>query len=272
MLLGVQVPDRGGQHPGGADRRPSRRRRRRPRGRPRRRPAAGHAGRRRRRRRDPTVRATTDPSPRLDQRERRLEGVLVQLVDRAVPAVADHATVGAQGPLGLDVRDMLHADDDPHPRNVTARPGRGGHPSRGRPREPGSGRRHVWAFVPHNVRVTQPSRRRRPPRLGVHVTDEGVDVAVYAAHATGVDLCLFDDDGRRAPDPAGGPGARRVQRLGPRRPARPAVRLPGARPVGPGGGPPVQPGQAAGRPVRPRARRRGRAHARRRTATSSDPT
>ena len=26
----------------------------------------------------------------------------------------------------------------------------------------------------------------------MHVTDQGVDVAVYAAHATAVDLCLFD--------------------------------------------------------------------------------
>jgi len=31
----------------------------------------------------------------------------------------------------------------------------------------------------------------------VHVTDEGVDVAVFAAHATGVDLCLFDGPGYR---------------------------------------------------------------------------
>jgi len=36
---------------------------------------------------------------------------------------------------------------------------------------------------------------RRPPQLGVHLTDDGVVVAVLATHATGVDLCLFDDDG-----------------------------------------------------------------------------
>ncbi|WP_231384094.1 glycogen debranching protein GlgX [Cellulomonas sp. URHD0024] len=48
---------------------------------------------------------------------------------------------------------------------------------------------------------TSPRRRplsgRRPPRLGVHVTDDGVDVAVYAAHATAVDLCLFDGRNER---------------------------------------------------------------------------
>ncbi len=32
-----------------------------------------------------------------------------------------------------------------------------------------------------------------PFRLGVHPVDGGVTVAVFAAHATGVDLCLFDD-------------------------------------------------------------------------------
>ena len=31
----------------------------------------------------------------------------------------------------------------------------------------------------------------------MHVTDEGVDVAVFAAHATGVDLCLFDGPDQR---------------------------------------------------------------------------
>ena len=65
-------------------------------------------------------------------------------------------------------------------------------PDRTSTRSRGGDTRHVWALFPHNVRVTPPSPRRRAPRLGVHVTDEGVDVAVYAAHATGVDLCLFD--------------------------------------------------------------------------------
>jgi glycogen operon protein len=40
------------------------------------------------------------------------------------------------------------------------------------------------------VRVTSP--HARPPRLGVHVTDGGVEVAVLAPHAEAVELCLFD--------------------------------------------------------------------------------
>ncbi len=39
------------------------------------------------------------------------------------------------------------------------------------------------------------SPARRPPRrLGVHLADDGVDVAVLASHATGVDLCLLHPD------------------------------------------------------------------------------
>ncbi len=81
----------------------------------------------------------------------------------------------------------------------------------------------MWGCVPHNVRVTPPSPRRRAPRLGVHVTDTGVDVAVYAAHATRVELCLFDGPTeRRIPlgDPLHGvfsasvPGVRAGQRYG----------------------------------------------------------
>ncbi len=43
------------------------------------------------------------------------------------------------------------------------------------------------------VRVNAP--HRRPPRLGVHVTDDGVDVAVLAPHAEAVELCLLDESG-----------------------------------------------------------------------------
>lgn len=49
----------------------------------------------------------------------------------------------------------------------------------------------------------------RPPRLGVHVTDAGVDVAVLAPHATAVDLCLLDG-------PLDAPTERRVPLTGPR--------------------------------------------------------
>jgi hypothetical protein len=55
----------------------------------------------------------------LDEQESGLDRVLVELVDRAVPAVAHHAPVGTERALRLDVRDMLDEHDDSHPRNVT---------------------------------------------------------------------------------------------------------------------------------------------------------
>ncbi|MCL2465559.1 MAG: glycogen debranching enzyme GlgX, partial [Micrococcales bacterium] len=36
-----------------------------------------------------------------------------------------------------------------------------------------------------------------PPRLGVHVTDDGIDVAVLAPNAAGVELCLLDGEQER---------------------------------------------------------------------------
>ncbi len=54
--------------------------------------------------------------------------------------------------------------------------------------------------------LTRPTARRsHVPPLGVHVTpDGGIDVAVVASHATGVDLCLIDvvDPARDERDPA----------------------------------------------------------------------
>lgn len=44
-----------------------------------------------------------------------------------------------------------------------------------------------------------------PFHLGVHPVDGGVSVAVYAAHATGVDLCLFDEAGSERRVPLNGP-------------------------------------------------------------------
>ncbi|GEA85037.1 glycogen debranching protein GlgX [Cellulomonas gelida] len=41
----------------------------------------------------------------------------------------------------------------------------------------------------------RPTTSRRPPRLGVRPVDGGVEVAVLASHATGVELCLFDGHG-----------------------------------------------------------------------------
>lgn len=49
------------------------------------------------------------------------------------------------------------------------------------------------------------------PRLGVHVTDDGIEVAVLAAHARGVELCLIDAD----PTSATGWAERRVPLRGP---------------------------------------------------------
>ena len=137
MLLGVQVAHRGGEHPRGADDvragdgvvdhvdrlvGPHLQA-----------PAHGVGG-------VVGTHGQGDHGPRigLDQRERGLQGVLVQLVERAVAAVAHDATVGPELPVGLDVRDMLHADDDPHPRNVTVHPARPRHVSRvrGHPRHP----------------------------------------------------------------------------------------------------------------------------------------
>jgi glycogen operon protein len=40
--------------------------------------------------------------------------------------------------------------------------------------------------------VSPTANRRRPPRLGVHVTDDGIEAAVLAPHATAVELCLLD--------------------------------------------------------------------------------
>ena len=64
-----------------------------------------------------------------------------------------------------------------------------------------------------------------PPRLGVHVTDDGVEVAVLAPHAEAVDLCLLD------PDPAAPTGwaERRVPLGGPDLGVF-AARVPGVRP------------------------------------------
>ncbi|NYI59943.1 glycogen operon protein [Cellulomonas soli] len=41
--------------------------------------------------------------------------------------------------------------------------------------------------------MTMSTSLRRPARLGVHVTDAGIEVAVLASHARAVDLCLFDE-------------------------------------------------------------------------------
>lgn len=62
----------------------------------------------------------------------------------------------------------------------------------------------------------------RPPRLGVHVTDSGIDVAVLAPHATSVELCLFTGEGARTRE-------RRVALDGPRHGVF-SARVPGVEP------------------------------------------
>ena len=77
-------------------------------------------------------------------------------------------------------------------------------------------------------------------RLGVHPAGDGVDVAVLASHADGVDLCLLDPDPAvarrlvRAPGAAVRTDLRDLVRPRPGRRAGPAVRLPRERPLGPG--------------------------------------
>ncbi len=55
-------------------------------------------------------------------------------------------------------------------------------------------RTHLLATLP-------PATRDLPPHPGVTLVEGGADFSVYAGHADGVDLCLFDDDGteRRVP-------------------------------------------------------------------------
>ncbi|MDM7832381.1 glycogen debranching protein GlgX [Cellulomonas edaphi] len=72
--------------------------------------------------------------------------------------------------------------------------------------------------------MTTRQARRRPFPLGVHVTDDGIEVAVLATHAQAVDLCLFDEEGNerrvRLDGPVQGlftaevPGVRAGQRYG----------------------------------------------------------
>ena len=97
-----------------------------------------------------------------------------------------------------------------------------------------------------------------PFPLGATWDGLGVNFALFSAHATKVELCLFDDDGK-AGTPAhrtAGIHRRGLARLPARRAARHRLRLPRARPLRAGGRPPLQPQQAAARPLRQGAGRR----------------
>ena len=63
----------------------------------------------------------------LEQGQCRLDGVLVELIERPVATVTDHAPVGSDAPLGLDVGHVLDAHHDSHQDNpLSAAPdGRG---------------------------------------------------------------------------------------------------------------------------------------------------
>ena len=119
-----------------------------------------------------------------------------------------------------------------------------------------------------------PLGRDLPPPPGVTLVEGGADVAVYAGHADGVDVCLFDA-GRRGRHLR---AARAARRAGPRLVVRLRARACGpgqrydvrvARRVEPRHRAAAQPRQAAARPVRPGARGRGHAGGPRSTATSS---
>ena len=106
-----------------------------------------------------------------------------------------------------------------------------------------------------------PSAPAASPPLGATVSAAGTTFALYSAHATAVDLCLFAGEAdavesRRVPArarPRRTCGTRRGRRR-----SRPALRLPGARSLGPRARPPLQPGQAPARSLRARAERAGR--------------
>jgi glycogen operon protein len=83
---------------------------------------------------------------------------------------------------------VLHRDDDPHGRERYLAP-----------------RAHKTFVPPPGDNGQVPTHNARPPRLGVHVTDAGIEVAVLAPHAEVVELCLFD-----------GPRERRMPLEGPR--------------------------------------------------------
>ena len=105
--------------------------------------------------------------------------------------------------------------------------------------------------------LTSRCGRAAPTRSAPPGTAWAPTSALFSEVAERVELCLFDERGRRDPHPAARGHRLRVARLPARRGPGPAVRLPGPRPVRPGAGPALQPGQAAGRPVREGARRGG---------------
>ena len=97
-----------------------------------------------------------------------------------------------------------------------------------------------------------------PFPLGATWDGSGVNVAVFSANATKIELCLFDADGqaRDRPHRAAGVHPRGLARLFPRPAPRPALRAARARALRARGRAPLQPEQAPARPLRPGARGR----------------
>ena len=98
----------------------------------------------------------------------------------------------------------------------------------------------------------------RPFPLGATWDGGGTNFSLFSEHATGVELCLFDDDDNETRDRDDAAHGAQLALLPPRRRARAALRLPRPRSVRAARGPPLQPGQAADRSVREgdRGRRR----------------
>ena len=110
-----------------------------------------------------------------------------------------------------------------------------------------------------------------PEPLGVTPERGGANVAVFSAHATAIELCLFDAGGR---DRAGAHRAarahrRRLPRLHPRRRGRRSLRTARARPVRPAQRSPLQSGEAPRRSLRAGARPAVRAASRRCSARTT---
>ena len=91
----------------------------------------------------------------------------------------------------------------------------------------------------------------RPDPLGATFDGEGVNFAVFSAHAEAIELCLFSDDGRkeRARIPSARTGRRHLAHLCRRADAGREIRVSRPRSLRAGTGPPLQPQQAADRPL-----------------------
>ena len=117
------------------------------------------------------------------------------------------------------------------------------------PRSCGTTARRAPAAAGRGAAVTR-GLAGRPFPLGATWDGEGTNFSLFSEHAERVELCLFDDDGRREARRAARVHGLQLARLPARRRARAALRLPRPRALRAGGGAPLQPRQAADRPLR----------------------